>query len=122
MNKRKNPARTKLCVLAQLCKRIPSHATAKIARELEQENFGRRSLPGPLGNRSLLQAKQADPQAGGIYRIQQKRNRVAGVGRIARLAARSFPGVPFEVASQLHQTDGSTALPCLGAYPHRGCG
>ena len=41
MKKRKKPARNKLCVLAKLCKFIPSHATAKIARELEQEKFAR---------------------------------------------------------------------------------
>lgn len=41
MSKRKKPARTKLCVLAQLCKFIPSHATSKIARELDQEKFAR---------------------------------------------------------------------------------
>ncbi len=32
--------------------------------------FGRRSLPGSLGHRGLLQGNQADPQARRIYRIQ----------------------------------------------------
>ena len=41
-NNRKQPAKTKVCVLAQLCKFIPSHATAKIARELGQEKFARK--------------------------------------------------------------------------------
>jgi hypothetical protein len=30
-----------LCVLAQLCKNIPSHATSKIARDLSQEKYAR---------------------------------------------------------------------------------
>ena len=41
MKKRKKPARTKVCILAQLCKFIPSHATSRIARELQQEKFAR---------------------------------------------------------------------------------
>lgn len=41
MKNKKQPARTKLCVLAQLCKLIPSHATSRIARDLGQEKFAR---------------------------------------------------------------------------------
>ena len=39
--KKKQPAKNKLCVLTQLCKWIPSHATSRIARELGQEKFSR---------------------------------------------------------------------------------
>ena len=41
MKNKKRPAKDRLCVLAQLCKNIPSYATAKIARELNQEKFAR---------------------------------------------------------------------------------
>ena len=39
--KNKQPAKNKLCVLAQLCKWIPSHATSRIARDLGQEKLSR---------------------------------------------------------------------------------
>jgi hypothetical protein len=35
------PARDRICVLAQLCKLIPSHATSRIVRELEDEKRAR---------------------------------------------------------------------------------
>lgn len=41
MKIKNKPARTKVCILAQLCKQIPSHATARIVRELEQEKRSR---------------------------------------------------------------------------------
>ncbi len=41
-NKKTNkPARSKLCVLAQICKYIPSHAVSRIARELKDEKKSR---------------------------------------------------------------------------------
>lgn len=42
MKKQNNkPARRRVCVLAQLCKYIPSHAVSRIARELEDEKKAR---------------------------------------------------------------------------------
>jgi len=41
MNTKHKPARRKVCVLAQLCKHIPSHAVSRIARELGEEKKAR---------------------------------------------------------------------------------
>jgi hypothetical protein len=41
MKNKTKPARDKVCVLAQLCKLIPSHATSRIARELGDEKKAR---------------------------------------------------------------------------------
>lgn len=41
MKKKTRPARDRVCVLAQLCKLIPSHAVSRIARELGDEKKAR---------------------------------------------------------------------------------
>ena len=41
MQKKNKPARTRVCILAQLCKYIPSHAVARISRELGEEKKAR---------------------------------------------------------------------------------
>jgi len=39
MKKKKKPARRRVCILAQLCKYIPSHVTSRIARELGDDGI-----------------------------------------------------------------------------------
>lgn len=41
MKKKNKPARRRVCILAQLCKYIPSHAVSRIARELGDEKKAR---------------------------------------------------------------------------------
>lgn len=41
MKKQHKPARRRVCILAQLCKYIPSHAVSRIARELGEEKKAR---------------------------------------------------------------------------------
>ena len=41
MKNKKKPARRRICILAQLCKYIPSHAVSRIARELGDEKKAR---------------------------------------------------------------------------------
>ena len=69
-----------------------------------------------LGHRGFLQADQADPQAGGVHRIQQKGHPVADLGRAAHLAAGTFLGLPLPVAPQLRPPGGYASFPCLGVF------